>query len=287
MQHEINMEEIITPIYLGEPEDFNWVGFGSGRGTNLRECAKVIKPALIFSDKPDADLFGLEELADARHITIDGKKYCGSWKKAKGNPDLELKYEEKSIKYNQLILKKLREFEEKKDSTIDLIVLGGYMRLIKEPLLTAFKDKIITVHPAKLSDWTNGTERKYIGEDAVYDAIKAGEEKTRSSVIMVNEKVDGGEILVMGPEVDVEKEYLQMTKKEKLKYIRKYADAHQNKQKIISDWPALTTTLKLIAENRLKLGTKKAWSDDLRCVYLDENALSYGGYQMHKANKQK
>ncbi len=281
------MEEKIIPIYSGKPEDFHWVGFGSGSGTNLRECAKVIKPVLIFSDKPDVKLLNLEELADVPKIVIDGKEYCGSWKKAEGNPDLESKYEENSIKYNQLILDELRKFERKKEITIDLIVLGGYMRLIKEPLLGNFKDKIINVHPAKLSEWINGTERKYIGEDAVYDAIKAGETKTRSSVIIVNEKIDGGEILVMGPELVVEKEYLQITEKEKSKHIREYADAHQNKQKIISDWPALTTTLELIARNRLKLGTERTWEDGLRCVYLDGNALSYGGYQMNKANKQK
>jgi len=32
-------------IYTGKLEDFCWAGFGSGSGTNLRECAKIIKPA--------------------------------------------------------------------------------------------------------------------------------------------------------------------------------------------------------------------------------------------------
>ena len=56
------MNEQIIPIYSGKPENFNWVGFGSGSGTNLRECAKIIKPKLIFSDKPKAKLLKLYEV---------------------------------------------------------------------------------------------------------------------------------------------------------------------------------------------------------------------------------
>ena len=68
-------------IYSGKYEDFSWVGFGSGSGTNLRECAKVIKPALIFSDRPKAKLLQLEEFTDVPKIVLDGYKICGSWKK--------------------------------------------------------------------------------------------------------------------------------------------------------------------------------------------------------------
>ena len=55
-------------IYSGKQEDFLWVGFGSGSGTNLRECAKVVKPGLIFSDRPKAEL-----------LTEVFRKRCCDW----------------------------------------------------------------------------------------------------------------------------------------------------------------------------------------------------------------
>jgi len=85
-------EEKITPIYSGKPNDFCWAGFGSGSGTNLRECAKVAPPKLIFSDRPGAKLLSLEELANVQQIVVDGYKACGSWKKAQGNPEAEAEY---------------------------------------------------------------------------------------------------------------------------------------------------------------------------------------------------
>ncbi|MBI2129042.1 hypothetical protein HYU07_02280 [Candidatus Woesearchaeota archaeon] len=253
------MTEKTTPIYSGKYEDFNWVGFGSGSGTNLRECAKVIKPKLIFSDKEDAGLLALEELADVE------KRFL---KKEEG---------EKSADYNYKILTLLKNCEKENGFTIDLIVLGGYMRLIKEPLLGAFKDKIINVHPADLSILTgDGSKkyRKYIGDDAVYDAINAGEIATKSSVIMVDESEDHGEILAQGSKVDVVNNL-----KEKFG-LREYAKMHQDVQKKVSDWPALTNALKMIAEGRIALGTEKTHFNEWRTVYVDGKATVYEGFRV-------
>jgi folate-dependent phosphoribosylglycinamide formyltransferase PurN len=273
------MTEKIIPMYSGKPEDFHWVGFGSGSGTNLRECSRIIKPVLIFSDRPKAKLLGLEELADVPKIVINGYRACGSWKKAVGNPELEAKYEEKSAAYNQQVLDKLQEFEKQQGISIDLIVLGGYMRLLKEPLLSAFKDRIINVHPANLSI-TRGAERTYIGEDAVYDAIKACETRTKSSVIMVDDGEDHGEILTQGPELKVWPEFLRGTDAEREECLREYADAHQSFQKVRSDWPALTSALKMISEGRIALGTEKTHFDEWRAVYVDGKPVGYEGFQV-------
>lgn len=248
------MREEIIPIYSGKFEDFSWVGFGSGSGTNLRECAKVIKPRLIFSDKEGAGLLTLEELADVEKRVL---------KKEEG---------EKSIDYNERILDSLKKYEKEHNFTIDLIVLGGYMRLIKEPLLSAFKDKIINVHPADLSILNEDGSRKYIGGNAVYDAIKTGETKTRSSVILVDKGEDHGEILTQGPEVKLVPKLLEKHGG------KEYAKIHQEGQKEISDWPALTTALRMIAEGRIKLGTEKSHFNEWRKVYVDDRAIAYDGF---------
>ena len=262
------MHEKTKPIYSGKPEDFLWVGFGSGSGTNLRECAKVVKPGLIFSDRPKAELLNLEELAEVPKLVLNGYKACGSWKKIMGNPGIENLYKKRSIRYNKKIVKELKRFEEEKGKGIDLIVLGGYMRIVEDPLIEAYHDKIINVHPADLSILKDN-ERLYIGEDAVYDAIKAGETKTRSSVILVDKGIDHGEILTQGQALDVCPSYLNLPVAEKQSWKRHYADAHQGLQKEVSDWPALTLAIKLISEGRLALGTEKVYHDEWRPVYFD------------------
>lgn len=280
------MTKEIVPIYSGKPEDFSWVGFGSGSGTNLRECAKVIKPKLIFSDKPKAKLLELEELADVPHLVMNGYKICGSWKKAQEDPETEAEYKRKSVEYNAQILDAIRQKEKEIGFSIDLIVLGGYMRFVLDPLLSAFKDKIINVHPADLTHVVGlgggVNKRKYIGADAVYDAIKEGEEKTKSSVIIVDKEEDHGEILTQGPGLNVWSEYLSGTKAEKNECLEEYADAHQSMQKVRSDWPALTTALKMIAQGRIALGTEKTYFNEWRTVYVDGKPLGYEGYQINK-----
>ena len=67
----------------------------------------------------------------------------------------------------------------------DLIVLAGYMKVIKNP--SAFHCPIINVHPSLLP--------KYKGLHAVEQAMKAGEKETGCTVHYVNEELDGGEII--------------------------------------------------------------------------------------------
>ena len=75
---------------------------------------------------------------------------------------------------------------------VDLIVLAGYMRVIKNP--SAFPCPIINVHPSLLP--------KYKGLNVVERAMEAGEKKTGCTVHYVNEELDGGEI-IMQAEVDI------------------------------------------------------------------------------------
>jgi len=69
---------------------------------------------------------------------------------------------------------------------VDLIVLAGYMRVIKNP--SAFPAPMINVHPSLLP--------KYKGLHAVEQAMEAGEDVTGCTVHYVNEELDGGEIIL-------------------------------------------------------------------------------------------
>ena len=82
---------------------------------------------------------------------------------------------------------------------VDLIILAGYMRVIKNP--SAFPCPIINIHPSLLP--------KYKGLNVVQRAMEAGELVTGCTVHYVNEELDGGEIIMQGevpilPNDDVE-----------------------------------------------------------------------------------
>ena len=71
---------------------------------------------------------------------------------------------------------------------VDLIILAGYMRVIKNP--SAFPCPIINIHPSLLP--------KYKGLNVVERAMEAGELTTGCTVHYVNEELDGGEIIMQG-----------------------------------------------------------------------------------------
>ena len=110
-------------------------------------------------------------------IMIHNKKDCGALKRAAkfGIPHcyVNAKDEDKMI-------------ELFKAWNVDLIVLAGYMRIIKNP--SAFPCPIINVQPSLLP--------KYKGLHAVEQAINNREEFTGCSVHYVNEELDGGEVIM-------------------------------------------------------------------------------------------
>ena len=68
---------------------------------------------------------------------------------------------------------------------VDLIILAGYMRVIKNP--SAFPAPMINVHPSLLP--------KYKGLNAVEQAMDSGDSVTGCTVHYVTEELDGGTII--------------------------------------------------------------------------------------------
>ena len=69
----------------------------------------------------------------------------------------------------------------------DLIVLAGFMRVVKEKLLRAFAGKIINLHPSLLPSFK--------GLDGIGQALDYGVSFTGCTVHYVTAEVDGGRIL--------------------------------------------------------------------------------------------
>tara|TARA_B100001113_G_scaffold114389_1_gene93124 strand:- start:1428 stop:1868 length:441 start_codon:yes stop_codon:yes gene_type:complete len=107
---------------------------------------------------------------------IHNKKKCGAAKRAEkfGIPHCYVSHKEED-----------KMIELFKAWRVDLIVLAGYMRIIKDP--DAFPCPIINVHPSLLP--------KYKGLHAVEQALESGDQETGCTVHYVNEELDGGDII--------------------------------------------------------------------------------------------
>jgi len=73
------------------------------------------------------------------------------------------------------------------EADVELVVLAGFMRIVKQPLLSAFPRKIINIHPSLLP--------KFPGLEAWKQALTAGEKVTGCTVHYVDAAIDAGEIL--------------------------------------------------------------------------------------------
>ena len=130
----------------------------SGNGTNFENILRTcIQDEVVFM--------------------IHNKKKCGAVKRAEkfGIPHCYINAKDE----DQMI-------ELFKVWRVDLIVLAGYMRIIKNP--SAFPAPMINVHPSLLP--------KYKGLRAIEQAMEAGEEFAGCTVHYVNEELDGGEIIL-------------------------------------------------------------------------------------------
>ena len=109
-------------------------------------------------------------------LMIHNTKQCGAVKRAAkfGIPHVRVphKDEDKMIE----LFKAWR---------VDLIVLAGYMRVLKNP--DAFPAPMINIHPSLLP--------KYKGLNAIEQALDSGDSVTGCTVHYVTEELDGGTII--------------------------------------------------------------------------------------------
>ena len=135
----------------------------SGRGSNMMALVGAgIDVVLVASDKPDAA--GL------------------AWAKAKGLATFALS--PKGIgkpAYEAALDAALR------DAGVEVIALAGYMRLLSDAFVAAWRARIVNIHPSLLP--------KYKGLDTHARAIAAGDREAGCSVHVVTEELDAGAVL--------------------------------------------------------------------------------------------
>lgn len=78
------------------------------------------------------------------------------------------------------------------DHEVDLVVLAGYLKLITAPLLNAYPDRILNIHPSLIPSFSG---KDYYGLKVHQAAIDRGVKVSGATVHRVNENFDEGEIL--------------------------------------------------------------------------------------------
>jgi len=156
----------------GGPRRLRLAVLGSGKGSNFRAMLEAVKSgrldaeiSVVISDVPGAGILELAKGAGIPNLVVDpGKRRARL--DAAGSKDL---------------------IDRIRASGADLVVLAGFMRILEEPVLGAFADRIVNLHPSLLP--------KYPGKDAWIQALEAGEKEAGCTVHLVTAEVDAGPIL--------------------------------------------------------------------------------------------
>ena len=257
---------IFDPKAAGRP--MRVAGFMSGSGTNilrLLEREKLLKArqggspfeiVFIFSDRSDGSCYGESIACDIGipYMSYDIRTFhrLRGFKRTVSTPEgLEVRRE-----FDKVAATLVKAFD------VDVIALGGYMSYLT-------LDRCINVHPADLSLLNAKGRPKYAGDNAVVDAIAAGEKLLRSSTIWTDKGVDTGPILMVSDPVKVQlPEPLEslISDREKLLSV---AEEHQNRLKEAGDWKIFPLTIEMIARGRFAI-------DEEDRVYVDGQPVPKG-----------
>ena len=150
-----------------------WIGIlGSGTGSNCRAVLEQIdagklraEARIVISDVREAGILSIAKEFGVPAVFLPP----GKWK-TKLEPEAEAE-----------LVRQLRE------ARVDLIVLAGFMRILKGPVLESFPRRIINVHPSLLP--------KFPGREAWAQALTARERVTGCTVHYVDAGIDTGEII--------------------------------------------------------------------------------------------
>ncbi len=145
---------------------------GSGRGSNCRAILQSIrdgklnaKATVVISDVLDAPILEIAREFGVANAYLPPGHF---------RTRLEPKVEAQLVKMLQ-------------DAEVEVVVLAGFMRVLKEQMLAAFPRRIVNIHPSLLP--------KFPGLEAWKQALAANEKWTGVTVHYVDEKVDHGDVI--------------------------------------------------------------------------------------------
>ncbi len=147
--------------------------FGSGSGSNCQSIFNAIddgrldaEVVIVLSDHADAYILERARLRGVPTQVMDCQGYKNKF----------------PLEEQERLAQQLRAMG------VDMICLAGFMRLVKAPLLDAFPNRILNIHPALLP--------KYPGVEAWKQALEDGATQTGCTVHYVDAGMDSGEIIM-------------------------------------------------------------------------------------------
>ena len=145
---------------------------GSGKGSNCRAILESIRSGILAAEVGVviSDVFDAPILDIAREFSIPNVYLSPGAFRTRLEPQAEAD-----------LVRMLR------GAGVELVVLAGFMRVLKSPMLNAFPRRIVNIHPSLLP--------KFPGLEAWRQALEAGETLTGCSVHYVDEEIDHGDVI--------------------------------------------------------------------------------------------
>ncbi len=145
---------------------------GSGKGSNCRAILESIRSGALAAEARVviSDVLEAPILEIAREFSVPNAYLPPGEFRTRLEPQTEME-----------LVQMLR------DAGVELVVLAGFMRVLKAPMLEAFPRRIINIHPSLLP--------KFPGLEAWKQALAAGETVTGCTVHYVDEQIDHGDII--------------------------------------------------------------------------------------------
>lgn len=143
----------------------------SGRGSNLQAIIDAVRDgslaaaiAVVISNREAAPGLMRAREAGIETVVLSSKTYA----------DRDA--------YDRALVRELQA------RRVDLVCLAGYMRLVGEPMLNAFPQRIVNIHPSLLP--------AFPGLDAQRQALEHGVRIAGATVHLVTNELDGGPIVM-------------------------------------------------------------------------------------------
>lgn len=145
---------------------------GSGKGSNFEAiCAAIergeldAEVVLVLADTPDAGIVAKARARGVEAVVVDP------------GPDPR--------RFGAAAQKEVR--DRLVAAGVDLVILAGFMRILKDPVLATFEGRILNVHPSLLP--------AFPGLEAWRQALEAGASETGCTVHFVTRDVDAGSVV--------------------------------------------------------------------------------------------
>ena len=146
----------------------------SGRGSNLQSIIDAIAArrldatlAVVISNRSDAPGLQRAREANVEAVVLNARDYADR------------------MAYDGAIADTLN------SRGVRLVCLAGFMRLVGPPLLDAFPERILNIHPSLLPSFP--------GLDAQREALEHGVRVSGATVHIVNSALDAGPIILQAP----------------------------------------------------------------------------------------